>query len=90
MTKSDDLQMQADPSSEPARKRIEEREDEFTHGFWNIVPSELNFNAHNADGLFSKDNRIYSKESVPVPALNCLNLMPNGVLTTHRNLETRE
>jgi MOSC domain-containing protein YiiM len=29
-------------------------------------------------------DRIYSKESVPVPALNCLNLLPDGVLTTHR------
>ncbi len=57
MTKSDDLQMQSGPSSKPAGKRIEEREDEFTHDSWNIVPSELNFNAHNADGVFSKDNR---------------------------------
>ena len=55
MTKSDDLQMQSGPSSKPAGKRIEEREEEFTHGSWNIVPSELNFNAHNADGVFSKD-----------------------------------
>jgi hypothetical protein len=55
MTKSDDLQMEAAPSSKPAGKRIEDREDEFMHGSWNIVPSELNFNAHNTDGLFSKD-----------------------------------
>ena len=40
MTKSDDLQMQSGPSSKTAGKRIEDREDEFTHDSWNIVPSE--------------------------------------------------
>jgi len=28
-------------------------------------------------------DRIYSKESVPMSALNCLNSLPDGVLTTH-------
>ncbi len=30
-----------------------------------------------------RTGRIYSKESVPGSALNCLNLLPDGVLTTH-------
>ena len=55
MPKSDDLQMQSGARPKSARKRIQEREDEFTHDSWNIVPSEINFNAHNADGVFSKD-----------------------------------
>ena len=55
MTKSDDLQMQSGPSSKPAGKRIEEGKEEFTHDSRNIVPSELNFKAHKADGVFSKD-----------------------------------
>ena len=48
MPKSDDLQMQSGASLKSARKRIQQRKDGFTHGSWNIVPSELNFNANNA------------------------------------------
>jgi hypothetical protein len=49
MPKSYDLQMQSGSRPKPARKRIEEREGEFTHDFWNIVPSEINFNANCSD-----------------------------------------
>jgi hypothetical protein len=58
MPKSDDLQMQSGSRPKSARKRVEEREGEFTHGSWNIGPSEINFNAHNANGVFSKDRGV--------------------------------
>ena len=63
MPKSDDLQMQLGARPKSARKRIQEREDEFTHDSWNIVPSGINFNAHNADGVFSKDR--WRRASIP-------------------------
>ena len=65
MTKSDDLQMQSGPCSKPAGKRIEEGKEEFTHDSRNIVPSELNFNTHNADGVFSKDTSHFNSNNQP-------------------------
>ena len=50
-----DLESQSGARPKSARKRIQEREDEVTQDSWNIVPSEFDFNAHNADGVFSKD-----------------------------------
>src|SRR6185295_14510462 len=58
MPKSSDLQMQSGARPKSARKRIEEREDEFTHDSCNVVPSQLNFND---DGLFSKDTWLRNK-----------------------------
>jgi len=63
MPKSDDLQRQSGARPKSARKQIQEGEDDFTHDAWNIIPSGINFNAHNADGVFSKDTPVVSKKT---------------------------
>jgi len=64
MPKSDDLQMQSGRSPKPAGKRIAEGQHEFMHDSWNIVPSELNFNAYNAGGVIRTTTKPLTASSL--------------------------